>query len=394
MSFAAPIPRAQSDAVNRFSDQLHLIYGASADPRRWTEAIAAIAQSLGADRALLFTPFVGPDRGGLLFPWRIEEQHLGIWASRYIDHDIWAAEAQNKGLWHEGAVLTDRDLVPDAVLRESVFYREFLSQIGIARVCVGVVFGGSPGLPSTSLSLFRGPDDAPFGEDDKRSLTRLVPHLSRALGLMHRLSHARHQSETLRAALDRLSVGVFLLDGEFRLSHANGAAHRVLERADGLALDGQQRLRGALQGASERRLEDWLEQAARLPVDQRHAFNQSVQVPRHDGLAHYSLQWCPLELEDPLTHIDSARHIVFVTDPRRVDLPDAPQLQQALGLSAAEARVATALVEGCSYREAAERLHITEETVRSHTKAVYAKTRTRHKVGLTRLILSLSSAGV
>jgi DNA-binding CsgD family transcriptional regulator/PAS domain-containing protein len=387
-------PLAQPDPVAAFSDLLHTIYAASAEPQRWTEALAAIAHALGASRALLFTPFVGPEQGGLLFPWRIEQAHLGLWAGRFIEHDIWALEAQKKGLWREGAVLTDRDMVADEVFRASVFYREFLSQIGIARVCVGVIFGGSPGLPSTSLSVFRGPDDAPFGAAERLALQRLVPHLSRALGLMHRLCRARHQSESLRAALDRLGVAVYLLDQDLVLQHANRAGHQVLARDDGLSLDAQRRLSGRLQrSVLAPRLADWLRRSTAQPLIERPGFEHHALLQRPGQATAYRLQCCALEPGDPLAQ-GGARFVVFVTDPQRIELPSAAQLAQQLGLSPTEARVTVSLAEGRSYKEVARGLGIGEETVRSHAKAIYNKTRCHNKVALVRLVLSLARAGV
>lgn len=52
------------------------------------------------------------------------------------------------------------------------------------------------------------------------------------------------------------------------------------------------------------------------------------------------------------------------------------------------------LAQGATYREVAATLGIGEETVRSHVKSIYAKTRTPNKAGLTRLVLSLAKAAV
>ena len=106
------------------------------------------------------------------------------------------------------------------------------------------------------------------------------------------------------------------------------------------------------------------------------------------------MQCCPLEPIDLLASTEGASHVVFVTDPRKLELPTVAQLSQQLGLTPAEARVAMVLAEGRTYQEVAETLGISEETVRSHVKAIYPKTRTQTKVALTRLILSLAKAGV
>ena len=378
--------------LEQFSELIHQIYAAGAEPHRWPDTVGAVAQAMGAMRALLFTPFVGPGSGGLMFPWRIDEQNLILWSSKYIDHDIWARSAQLKGLWKEGAVLLDEDLVPQDELLESVFYREFLSTMGIARVCSGIVFEGSPGLPSTALAVFRGCDE-PFGAKERAFMDLLVPHLSRALGLMHRLNQARYQLESLHAALNRLSIGVFLLNHQMQVVYTNATAQQVLGRADGLHIDVQQRLTApGFQQPDGLRLEAWLKRLVALPELQRGSFSDTFEVMRNQAQARYSIQCCPLEPNDPLAKGKGAHHIVFVTDPQRLELPTQDQLQRQFGLTPAEARVTHAMVQGGSYSDVATTLGVSEETIRSQIRAAYAKTHTSDKASLTRMVLSLGKA--
>lgn len=382
--------------LEQFSDLVHQIYAASAEPHRWPDTVGAVAQSIQGIQACLLTPYVGPHSGGLLFPWRVEEKDLVRWATQYIDHDVWSQSARRKALWQDGNVVTDEDLLPQDELRASVFYREFLSTMGVARVCAGAIFSGAPGLPATNLSVYRGPDDAPFGAQDREFMRLLLPHLSRSLGLMHRLGLARQQVASMRAALDRLRVGVFLLDASLCMLFANQAGQRVLARGDGLQRDGQGRLngRGRTNAGTDSRLEHWLAHLVALPPAQRTGFGDTFRLHRSASGAHYSVQCCPLAPEDPLLLGEGAHHIVFVTDPRQVDLPALADLQTQLGLTPAEGRVTHGLAQGSSYREVASALGISEETVRSHVKAIYAKTRTQNKAELTRLVLSLSTAVV
>ena len=51
-----------------FSDLVHQIYAASAEPHRWSNTVGAVAQALGAIQAVLFTPYAGPGQGGVMFP--------------------------------------------------------------------------------------------------------------------------------------------------------------------------------------------------------------------------------------------------------------------------------------------------------------------------------------
>lgn len=382
----------QGTRLVEFSDLVHQIYSASAEPSRWPETVGALARAMGAMQAVLFTPYIGPGGGGLMFPWQVEEKDLILYGTKYIHHDLWAQSAQSRGLIKDGAVALGEELVPQDELLASIYYQEFLRPMGVGRICSGVVFEGAPGLPSTVLSIYRGPDD-PFALEDREFMRLLVPHLSRSLGLMHRLNHARYQAESLRAALNRLSVGVFLLNQHMDVIHANTAALQVLDRADGLQLDEQKRITAAgFQQSDGLRLEAWLARLVATPEPQRGSFTDTFEVARSKPKARYSVQCCPLQPCDPLAQSEGAHHIVFVTDPHRLELPTPEQLQRQLGLTPAEARVTHAIVQGGSYSAVAQVLGVSEETIRTQIRATYAKTHTTDKASLTRMVLSLSKA--
>jgi DNA-binding CsgD family transcriptional regulator len=84
--------------------------------------------------------------------------------------------------------------------------------------------------------------------------------------------------------------------------------------------------------------------------------------------------------------------VAFATDPERLELPGIVQLQQLLGLTSAEARVATATVQGGTNRDVANTLSISEETVRAPCKSIYSKIHIGDKASLTRVPLSLGKA--
>lgn len=379
--------------LQRFSGLVHRIYASSAEPGSWPETVGEIAQSLGAIQAVLFSPYANSG-ASLMFPWRVEEKDLILYETKYINHDIWAQNAQRKNLIHDGAVALDEDLVSRAELLDSVYYREFLKPMGVGRLCSGVVFEGAPGLPSTVLSVYRGPDD-PFDQDDLEFMRLLVPHLSRSLGLMHRLNHARYQVESLRAALNRLSIGVFLLNRELEVIFSNTKAQQVLKRADGLELDEKQRLNAKRSKKPDGQcLEAWLALLVKTPEHQRGSFGETFEVSRKQPRSKYSLQCCPLQPNDPLAKGEGAHHIVFVTDPLQLELPTNEQMQMQFGLTPAETRVALAIVQGGSYSDVATTLAVSEETVRTQIRSAYSKTHTSDKASLTRLVLSLGKAVV
>jgi len=88
---------------------------------------------------------------------------------------------------------------------------------------------------------------------------------------------------------------------------------------------------------------------------------------------------------------DVARAIVFVTDTAQPAIVDTPMLKRLYSVTDAEARVAKALCSGGTLAEVAERLGVSEATVRTQLQSVFRKTGTARQPELVRLLLSLSS---
>jgi DNA-binding CsgD family transcriptional regulator len=64
------------------------------------------------------------------------------------------------------------------------------------------------------------------------------------------------------------------------------------------------------------------------------------------------------------------------------------------GLTQAQANVAREFSSGGSYKQVARRLQISVETMRSHIKEIYPKTRVNQQADLVRLVLSLAQSAV
>jgi DNA-binding CsgD family transcriptional regulator len=90
----------------------------------------------------------------------------------------------------------------------------------------------------------------------------------------------------------------------------------------------------------------------------------------------------------------SVRYVAFITDPQAVQLPGVEQLRALYGLTSAQAKVACEFASGGTYKQVAQRLQVSEETVRAHIKEIYPKTRVNRQADLVRLVLSIGKSGV
>lgn len=383
-------------SAEKLSDLLHLIYGAAIEPQQWSNVLAAVAQSMQGKTGLLYTPFLPPQQNGLLHTLNIPPEKTMLWATKYLEHDLWVNRSMAMGLAVQGAVVIDSDVCTEEELLASEIYQHLFASIDIGRFCSGVVFDTSAdGIPATAITAHRPLHAPPFSEQDRAWLALLLPHLSRALGLMFRLDNARLQAASLLAGLDGLALGVVLLNAHGQVAHANQAAQQVLARHDGLACDSEGRLNGDSALPRADHLAAWLQQQC-LPaaVEVTH-FANAYLVQRSGAGKVYSVQCCPLNAAQPWQVSNEAiGSVVFVSDPDALVLPSAQRLTDLYGLTPAQAQVARNLAEGKSSKEVSVELGIAPETVRVHTSQVYQKLRIHSQVDLVRCILTLGQASV
>jgi DNA-binding CsgD family transcriptional regulator len=80
--------------------------------------------------------------------------------------------------------------------------------------------------------------------------------------------------------------------------------------------------------------------------------------------------------------------VAFVHDPLRSQRPPQEVLRTLYGLTPAECRVALLLADGHAPRKIADMVGVTDNTVRSQIKSIFAKTGVKRQAELIRLLLN------
>jgi DNA-binding CsgD family transcriptional regulator len=232
---------------------------------------------------------------------------------------------------------------------------------------LAVTLSSAPGGGAQGILVQRSKARGPFAPTDLDHAARLRPHLVRAFGLSREAEATRELSEDLGQALDLTPHGIFVVDRDRRVRHANRVGRVMANGFSGLTLT-RGRL-GAMSVEADSRLQA-LVQAASL-ADQAGGSMLVTSIERELPLA---VTVAPMRLERSSVFDDGPSVIVCVCDPQAgLSLPE-NTLQILFGLTPAEARVALALFEGDSPREASRRLGVSFNTVRYQLQQVYAKT--------------------
>jgi DNA-binding CsgD family transcriptional regulator len=181
------------------------------------------------------------------------------------------------------------------------------------------------------------------------------------------------------AVLDCFDTGVVLLGERGEIVHANGAM-RALERFGVFTL-GPRSL-----AFTERRAAETF--ALRLSAREA----GEAAFVGHDASGLHAIVFRVIASCDG--QIRRSGTIVLATNPDSRTVVDRQLFEVALGLSRAEAVVAVALLEGLDAKAVSARLHVSHETVRTHLKRLFEKTRTRRQAELLLVLLQVARVGV
>jgi DNA-binding CsgD family transcriptional regulator len=275
------------------------------------------------------------------------------------------------------------ELMPAAELRESEYYRQFLEPAGVLHI-LGVDAREPAGMEAR-LRVSRGHDDAPFTPADKRLLTRLSPHLGRALEISARLARSESERELYAGAVGQLAVGSIILDGRGRVLSTNQVAADLLARGDGIRLAGYElRFDDAQTG---RQLQQVVAKVLDAHLRRAPAVVEALRVRRASGKPDLGLVVRPVPRSAWSEDQSSPTVAVFVSAPE-VETPTSELLvRQLFEFTPAETRLALRLAGGLSLGEACEDLGISPHTGRAHLKTIFAKSGVTRQAELVRLIL-------
>jgi len=196
---------------------------------------------------------------------------------------------------------------------------------------------------------------------------------------------------------DRLPGAIVLHAFRGNVAYLNRSARNLLSANDGLSLAAGNPLVD-LEGWIEvwdRQAQDRLTKDFKSTIagDAKAAhFSRGIKVPRPSGKPDYIVRTSVLpqdnEFDNSTLH---ARAIAFITDPAAVPRLDQGLLKSLYGLSAAEVRVAQALLSGEGLPTIGAQLALSENTVKKHLQSIFEKTGTRRQAQVVKLLMGLAS---
>ena len=354
---------------------IDMIYDAAVDPILWDQVLTGIADRLGSTSCIL----VGHQAGSWSEPrfghfGRLDPEFNLRGSREDFARSPFMPKLASLGV---GEIACSDEIMPLSEALRTPWYRDILTPQDIGHCLIAPLARGH-GLFG-AFFMARSRKRGAYSSQEAARLGRYIPHLHRATSLRCRLDAYRALARNQRDVLDAIEIGIILIDEAGAARCANGAAHEICLAGTGLKLRGT--AIAVVDHDAGTRLNTLIATTAAggpggtLALRQRGLDEPLV------------LLVCPLRgaVCDTLSRPWEARQSValFIKDPSRSCLAAAQQVTAGFyGLTPAEARVAALLAGGLGINGAAQKLSLSENTIKMHAKRVFEKIGVTSQVGL------------
>jgi DNA-binding CsgD family transcriptional regulator len=350
-------------------DLIGAVYDAALQPELWETVLDQVQRWVRSGAGILYLYDARAQAGSFEVMRRLNAERMQDYYAHYRKLDPNLAHRKQLPL---GTVTASHHVVPDAEYARSEYYQDFLRTLGRCFYSAGGILT-CDGSRYSVFSVLRSRRVGPYSDDELARLQALFPHLRRAFEIGRHLAVGEVERQAMLALLERLPTGVLLVDERGRVVFANRRAEAVLAAGDGLVRDGRGIAATAphLQPLVARALHDAVETGAGRGSSAGGAFV----VPVDGSREAYQVVVTPLRTER--VRLDVGRdHIcaaVFVQLQGSKPVLSQELLRDLFGLTAAEARVAAALVGGQNPDEIAQVAETSRHTVRAQLSSIYEK---------------------
>lgn len=214
----------------------------------------------------------------------------------------------------------------------------------------------------------------------------LTYHFKNALDIAHRLVQQEEYQEVIHDVIDRLPIGVVIVDKDRRVIQANSNAKRYIENSNQLLLSSD--ILAIKDPDLHARLERIVgELSRRAPT----AGDGNLEMIAVTDDQNTNLQMFLMPARGGLTTGGFSNTIIFLSHPKSLPIGIPGEIQRTFDLSNRESEVLGALARGFTVKEIAEQDSVSEATVRTQLKSLFTKTRTARQADLVKLVLSIPS---
>ena len=364
---------------DKLTELVTTIYDAALDCALWPEVLSEIVDFVDGRVAGLLTRDSTREQVNVQWQAGGDPHYMRLYADTYSRLGPLATSPPGQ----VERVVSIPGIMPYAEFRRGRFFREWAEPQGLIDVAVAVLDKSASGC--AYLSVARDAESGMVDQTMRERLALVLPHVRRAVAIGKTIEFKQAETATFMNVLDGLSVGVFLIDANGRIVHANAAGGDMLGAGNLLRSVGGRLVAGDAQVEHSLRAT-----AAAAANGDQEVGTRSIVVPlrRSDEDERYVAHMLPLArgARGRAGEAYSAAAALFV---RKAELqyPSPPEvIGQTYDLTPAELRVLLGIVQIGGVPEVAAAFGIADTTVKTHLGRLYAKTGTARQADLVKLV--------
>lgn len=359
---------------------LDALYEAAVVPSRWHAFLEHLSNRLGGGPCALFLDLPGSPRHGLSYD-------VGFRAQFCVDYNE-HLRLLNPFLGPLASAPVGTVICSNAVLsREEIertdFFEAMVQPEGLMNHAslIAILHRDSEGSTAALAAFVEGTEPT---LEEIGLVEALTPHLVRAREIHVGRARANAATGALLAALDRLLLGVVLLDENGRVIFSNRSAEELIQESESLFLgDGHLWARDP---AADEALQKLLHRVLRSGSSWQESLPDEALPVREEGVG-VDLLLAGLRSRSQDRELGAeAAAAVFVGGSHQLCHSETRVLERLYSLTRAEARLARLLAADRSLDEAALELGIKTSSARTVLKRIFAKTHTTRQASLVRLL--------
>ncbi len=364
------------------ADITELIEAAAFNPERWDDVIDAIWQLLPGTQVVLHTrdeTMVGTSPL-LLRGW--DTADIDSYVTHYAALNPWVGVMMSAPVmvpvWSE-------DTFPASSFKNSEFYADWLSKAGEALCATGIKLLQEQGR-NASMDIHYGPEHAEANDRLSRRLLNVIgPSLHRSISAF-RLRQKREG----KGILDTLLEAAFIVSENSNIIDMNVTAQELINNGTVIL----RAPKGRLSVRSHNADQSMYNEVASLYRNAPYNHSSAIRVTTANGfllLSIFSIVY-PGPSQTSMTSLLPPRRAALVVIRReqlRHQNDSAHRFAAQFNLTPAETKLAKALKDGSTLREAAELNKISYETARGHLRGIFGKSGIRRQIDLVRMLINL-----
>lgn len=235
------------------------------------------------------------------------------------------------------------------------------------------------------MGLMRKPDQPAFNASDLARMTIIAPHINRAMILFARSEIDKRQRDAAFAALDHIAPALAILEGNGNVVYCNEKMKSLARDGDISILNGRIH---AVSPHSRSRILAAVDECYRAASAGQPQASRTIAVPRSSVPSPLAIVVGAVRTVDGLDLSEIPLVVLLAADPDARYEIQRGGLSELYKMTGAEADVAGMLAEGLSPDEISKHLGISMNTVRTHMKRAFEKTRVGRQADLVRVLLS------